>query len=621
MDNRNQEPSQNRQPPTPPTGSGRTSKGSGTGSQGLFSITCTTCQARLVVRSASAIGTILECPRCASMVQVTPPPDWTPEEPTSAAALTSGGPPPLDHVAAAPVGLELEPPAPSRWFWPAVWTVVLLVTLGVAFLLLQLAPARPRSEPVATPDKTSIAEKPPVETPTKPAEPKKEIPEEKSKETPEKETPQETKPKSEPAAAAKSQAVPPTLQEAPKEKPEEAKKEAPKETTQETPKKAAAETPPATNGKTTDIKKKPPEAIDFAARLNDPVAGVQWSNVPLRQAVDWLSALGAMPISIDLDALQSLGVGLDDPVSVDLQSTTLGKALGAIASQRGLAIDVESNRVVLGAPLDYRNALRTVRYNVSDLTGDDKRAAAQLAETVQRLVAPDSWQSAGGRGAIAVEPGWLAITQTGENQARVLAFCERLRLARGKPLRSPLPHERFTLTTHRDQAQTVLSRPITGNFHEPTPLAKLLGYLARAAQCDIVVDHAALATAETSDGVPCSIVIEKQPLSDVLDQLLPPLGLVYRAGGPKTLQITTQEAADQQAELEFHPITAWLDVGTTADDVIRRLKTGVAAATWTDAGGSADVCFDPASQCLIVLQSQPVQAEIERQLKSPPKKK
>ena len=44
----------------------------------LFAISCTTCQARLKVRDPSAIGKILACPKCGSMVQVAAPSGWTP---------------------------------------------------------------------------------------------------------------------------------------------------------------------------------------------------------------------------------------------------------------------------------------------------------------------------------------------------------------------------------------------------------------------------------------------------------------------------------------------------------------------------------------------------------------
>ena len=43
----------------------------------LFSITCTSCAAKLKVRQESAIGQVLSCPRCQSMVMVEPPDDWS----------------------------------------------------------------------------------------------------------------------------------------------------------------------------------------------------------------------------------------------------------------------------------------------------------------------------------------------------------------------------------------------------------------------------------------------------------------------------------------------------------------------------------------------------------------
>lgn len=43
----------------------------------LFSIACTTCQQRLIVRDASTIGEIQICPKCGSMVLVEPPADWS----------------------------------------------------------------------------------------------------------------------------------------------------------------------------------------------------------------------------------------------------------------------------------------------------------------------------------------------------------------------------------------------------------------------------------------------------------------------------------------------------------------------------------------------------------------
>ena len=54
----------------------------------LFAICCTTCNARLKVRDAAAIGKILACPKCGSMVQVAAPAGWVPPAPDAAAGGT-----------------------------------------------------------------------------------------------------------------------------------------------------------------------------------------------------------------------------------------------------------------------------------------------------------------------------------------------------------------------------------------------------------------------------------------------------------------------------------------------------------------------------------------------------
>ncbi|MDX1962704.1 MAG: hypothetical protein SFX18_06100 [Pirellulales bacterium] len=65
-----------------------------------YAIHCQTCQAALVVNKPEAIGLILACPRCSSMVEVTPPPQ--PLESTSPAALQSSKRPPSPAPASVP---------------------------------------------------------------------------------------------------------------------------------------------------------------------------------------------------------------------------------------------------------------------------------------------------------------------------------------------------------------------------------------------------------------------------------------------------------------------------------------------------------------------------------------
>ena len=103
----------------------------------------------------------------------------------------------------------------------------------------------------------------------------------------------------------------------------------------------------------------------------------------------------------------------------------------------------------------------------------------------------------------------LLVFQSDDVHRQVLVFCEKLRNARHKPLRSRDDPEHFTLATRWDQARGTLDRPVTANFHEPAPLAKILAFLAEASAADILIDRAALAAAETSDRVE-GIVTAKQ---------------------------------------------------------------------------------------------------------------
>ena len=97
----------------------------------------------------------------------------------------------------------------------------------------------------------------------------------------------------------------------------------------------------------------------------------------------------------------------------------------------------------------------------------------------------------------------IVVEQTDVVQNAVLTFFEKLRTARGKPLRSQLDPQRFTLDTHTDRAREQLERPVTASYVEPTPLVEIVQYLEEVGQTTIVVDWPALAkNTEQFSGLP-----------------------------------------------------------------------------------------------------------------------
>jgi hypothetical protein len=604
-----------------------TTEANGTVEKAIFSITCTTCRARLVVRSEAAVGAILECPRCESMVQITPPAGWNPVVVPGEEAMPGvpSGPPPLDRVATGSQLLDLGPTDASLldavfghlWLAGGTALATLLVVLYGLWWLLLTGPAESRTVAVEADGRAVVAVAKGSERPATAVAPE-------TKQRPATAVTPETKQRPATAVAGgdAGQPPPPGPQSGGVDRTASSRPVEPKPAEPDLLPPMADEPGqrPPKDARPVELKKLPPPQVDVAARLADPLPGIELNDFPLAAAVDLLAAMSTTPITLSPEAIWQLGVTPQDPISLRLSSTTVGNALTAAAAQRGLAVVVDGGQVLVTTPPEYRELLRKVRYTVSDLSGDDKAAVAELASLVGKLVAPESWQAAGGRGSVEPDQGVLVVVQTGEVHQQVLVFCERLRNARQKPLRSRDKPERFTLATRADQARELLDRPVTVNFHEPAPLGRILAFLAEATGSTILVDRASLAAAETSDRVEATLTVQKQALGQALTELLRPLGLAYRASGHSLIQVTTPEGIDERLELEFYPIKPWLDRGISAQRLAEQLKGRVAPPTWSDVGGLAEICFDPPSGCLIVLQSQPAQAAIQRLLASPPQK-
>ncbi len=345
-------------------------------------------------------------------------------------------------------------------------------------------------------------------------------------------------------------------------------------------------------------------AADADNRLAAQIPQIEANGMPLGETIELLSATSGVPIAVDPDALRQAGASLRDPVHVRLGETTLGKALAAILAGRKLACVAAGGAALVTSPPEYRRKLRKVRVSVSDLTGGMPIAATELAELIEKFVVPESWRSNGGHGAILPEGSALAMVQTAAVQDCVAAFLDKLRTARGKPAAA-------ALASRRELAKPALLRPATANFSTPTPLAEILRYLQKNADVDIFLDLPALRAAGLVDDVKATLSVQEKPLAAALSQLLEPLGLACRTVDARTLQVTTRKALDARLELELYPVAGLLSKGQSASALVERIKSRAAAATWSDAGGVGLIHFDPRSECLIVLQSQPVQAAVQ----------
>lgn len=359
-----------------------------------------------------------------------------------------------------------------------------------------------------------------------------------------------------------------------------------------------------------DEPQKKAQPVDVQARLADRVADIEFSGTPLAKAIEFLSRLSTLPISYDLDAMGQLGVRLSDPVSVHVAGGTIEQILKQTLATRGLVPLIVHDQVLITAPPALRAALRTVRYNVSDLVGPDLGDEQSLAAVIRRLVLPESWRQAGGQGTVTAAKGTLTVEQSEFVHYQVLTFCDKLRTARGVPPSSHEDRERVSLATRLDRIRSRLKQPISINF-EPTPLATIVAELTETSHTPIVVDWLTLRDEGIAPQVQGTLKVQNRPLSESLGTLLRPLGLACRIVQGGLLEVTGRKAFNARFELEFYPVSDLTPKAVTAAALIERIKSEVGGATWNDAGGAAVLYFDRPSRTLIVLQSQPVQIAVE----------
>jgi len=350
------------------------------------------------------------------------------------------------------------------------------------------------------------------------------------------------------------------------------------------------------------------KAIDVPARLADRVEAIELSGTPLVGVMGLLSQMSTLRFSYDLDAVAQRGVRLTDPVSLRLEGASIEEILKSVLSGRGLTHLTVNDYLLITTPEAHRTALRKVRYRVADLARDPAQMDA-LAATIQRLLAPESWRLAGGPGIIEAADDALVVTQTELVHRQVLSFCEKLRTARGIPLRSREDPQQFTLATRLDRARARLAQPVTVNL-DAVPLERIADDLGALSSTVIVIDWLALDAEHIGPEVRGTLKVENRPLGDALGELLAPLGLVFRVVGADTLEITTRRALAARLELEFYPAADLVPRAMTLSSLVERIKSATGGSSWNDAGGPAVLHADEPSRCLIVLQSQPVHSAV-----------
>lgn len=296
----------------------------------------------------------------------------------------------------------------------------------------------------------------------------------------------------------------------------------------------------------------------LARRLGSPVPELQVPRAPLVQAVRLWSELAGVPVTIDPAALARAGVGPHTRVSLAGRDAALGEVLLKALEPARLGYAERGNQLVVvrrGA-----NASREASYSVSDLGGAEE--ATQLAT--------DFVPSLGEEGVTLSASGdKLQLSGPAYAHFDLAIFCERLRLARGKPQRTKYPDALLRTTPALASLETVLGKTTTFSFVTPTALTDVVDHWRKASGLEILVDWASLADQGLGPYSTLRCSATDRTWREALDGVLTEVGLGWRAVGDKTIQVTTEALASAGPQtVEFYPVTA----GSDAEEIAESLR-------------------------------------------------
>ncbi|GHT31394.1 hypothetical protein FACS1894214_2660 [Planctomycetales bacterium] len=605
----------------------------------MFTLQCTTCNAKLAVKNENLIGQIVACPKCGSMVLIQPPEESLPiPNPFSDSSEEQEVPRPVvrfpDAVSEreSSVATNLEtvyqeiPPENSAEIEvipeSELWTrKILLAVISVLFILLLFAAGflvmQKQPPPLTDGAAENTVNNTAVNNTTENSSPAPPVQDSEQNKTEIETAPLTVSPITN--AAEQEPVSEDTIKKNTDEKdklaelfalpmkvpPEQAKPDGNKE---------------SGDNDSTDvlagIQKKMPDLLNDSAGLtldipnilNIPLKKWTLNKTPLLNVLRQFSELTEIPLTIDIDELLCRSIYADTPITISSENETAGKTLEKILQTVGLIFTVEENQITVSVPKSERDKIEQQNFEVSDIG-----AVLPIADLENYILQLVMFPKDGG---IETAGSTICVLNTKRHLAEILRLTEQLRVLYGLKQKTEMPPEKLVPESFGWDAVCV---PMTLNYYQPELLTDVLQQIEKTAKVQIIIDnrslHRSLVSLKT---LYSSIHCNCEPVNTALQRLLSSVDTAdmnYRIVSANILEVSTAETLSKPEDMsiEIHRFeTDDKKLSETPEELVRVLKAAVAPETWATPGNlnGGTVVIDKGSKCLFVRQSQPVQREL-----------
>jgi hypothetical protein len=154
----------------------------------------------------------------------------------------------------------------------------------------------------------------------------------------------------------------------------------------------------------------------------------------LGDVVQSLSADYGIPIQLDKSALNEVGVGPDQQVSISIHNISLRSAMRLMLHSLQLTYLIRDEVLIITTPDAAEKDLTVCAYNVSGMLGAQGSDLDSVAEMIRSCVSTETWaKNGGGQAEIrAIKPDLLVISQTSAVHEEIRDLLSAIRKVHGQ---------------------------------------------------------------------------------------------------------------------------------------------------------------------------------------------
>ena len=293
--------------------------------------------------------------------------------------------------------------------------------------------------------------------------------------------------------------------------------------------------------------------LSVAKRLATRIRAVRFEQVRLDRFLESIMQISGIPVQLEPDALTRTGISVSSTISVQAIDQPVFSILERALEPLKLAPVLDENMICVRNQHKDSDLVRTSIY-VGDLLGRNTREL-DLPVLVSTLIAPDSWQPFGGAGVIEQKAGKLNITNHRLETIRSAILIEKIRQARGIKTRQNLPSHLASLEPRWVQLNRFLRRPINMDIWREDTFSNAIGHYSEVSGLNVLVDWKSLAIAKVTPDTPVTIYARNELAEHVLLQLLNPNDLAVFPINGNMIQITSVEEAATRQYTELYSRT------------------------------------------------------------------